>query len=480
MTAVGCAGMSIVYSGTPFVHCTLSNANFINNSALSSYRGAGAVVRVSILGFALTEVVFQGNSGHDIGGVDEMPTADDNRFLLRDCYFDKTPLSSYIQSDAVYEVELSNPTIDVPANNPALCVLLASPAATAPPQTVTSTPSYRFSRSAQFRGTANFPVSPQIEFTGQLYPSSFFIPTDHFSLSPHDQVTEKFTQSSPLLPTVRFSSSDPPFPNSYEFNPSSIFFFSGPFHHSAQFSNSHPYSHSSTCRSSISLVSSASFPATVLFPLSGPFLHSRLFGISPSFIDSNPSIPFFSRLTSSVTRKFVFSVNSPPIGSFYDPLTSLESSSSSSLSAIVDLSRSSGRYSSVSGSAQIARSIAIISSAFSVNFITPIESSIQMTTDPPHGRTPSQGSFITAMAVSVIAVLVIAAIVLVAVWRIKHQDESEEDGRNAAEMDEWIDFVPTSLSVTEFIECENILATETQLHTFANETMDETGFLNLT
>jgi hypothetical protein len=81
----------------------------------------------------------------------------------------------------------------------------------------------------------------------------------------------------------------------------------------------------------------------------------------------------------------------------------------------------------------------------------------------------------------VIGVLVVAAIVGIFIWRCNSPDESnEERGEKATEMDEWTDFTPSSLSVTEFIECENILATEARLDTFGDMTIDETGFLNLT
>jgi hypothetical protein len=79
-----------------------------------------------------------------------------------------------------------------------------------------------------------------------------------------------------------------------------------------------------------------------------------------------------------------------------------------------------------------------------------------------------------------IGLLVIAAIIVALVRRNNASDESKEEREKGTEMDEWIDFTPTSLSVTEFIECENILATEAQLHTFGDMTIDETGFLNLT
>jgi hypothetical protein len=60
------------------------------------------------------------------------------------------------------------------------------------------------------------------------------------------------------------------------------------------------------------------------------------------------------------------------------------------------------------------------------------------------------------------------------------KDSCEEDeGEADSEMSSWLEFSPMVLAATEFLECENMLAPEAQLDTWANQDMDEGGFLSM-
>jgi hypothetical protein len=95
------------------------------------------------------------------------------------------------------------------------------------------------------------------------------------------------------------------------------------------------------------------------------------------------------------------------------------------------------------------------------------------------GKNPSRLSLIAGILGGLAALAVIIAIVLFLILRASPDEETEEDDVKTTELDEWSDYNPAVLCVTEFVECENILDPEAQLCTFENSVFDETGFPDL-
>jgi hypothetical protein len=221
MTAVDCTGSSIVFSGSYVVRCSLSNANIVNNAA-QDYIGdsvSGSIMKGQTYGIELTEVIFQGNSGPDLGwGSGQLPDTDSKRFVLNGCFFDKEPDSTYYQiSGAIFTVGSSTATFVVAALGPALCILPASPSAT-PTISQTATPFPTLS--ATFVHTGAFSLSSGQESTVRFSPSSPHSPTHRFSMSDRHELTLRFLQSSPHVQTGTFSLSQLPFLRSLSFSSS--------------------------------------------------------------------------------------------------------------------------------------------------------------------------------------------------------------------------------------------------------------------
>jgi hypothetical protein len=111
----------------------------------------------------------------------------------------------------------------------------------------------------------------------------------------------------------------------------------------------------------------------------------------------------------------------------------------------------------------------------------PISTSQSTITPSNSGKgTPrSRASLFGAIFGSLAALAAIAGILVFFVRRKKgdedDDDDSDEDGEDTAELEEWKDFTPSHLCMTELMECENILDPEAQLDTFANTIFDESN-----
>jgi hypothetical protein len=119
MNAIRCTGACIVNHGYEAM-ADLMYANFINNTALNfgAAQTAGAVVWAVISGMYLTEVVFLGNDGADLG---QDSVGASYRNQLRKCFFDKIPSSSCYTTGADFQITSLPVTVFLSPHDAHLC-----------------------------------------------------------------------------------------------------------------------------------------------------------------------------------------------------------------------------------------------------------------------------------------------------------------------------------------------------------------------